>query len=70
MKALKTVEKHKEQVGHLFLPIVLEKWRNIITLQISRELGNKNWSIDKFLECINTEITTPEGYEFLKRDQG
>ena len=57
VRTLKTVGIHQEQVGPLWIPIVLEKLPNVIRLQISRKLGKENWSIDDFLKCINTEIT-------------
>ena len=65
VRALKTAGIHQEQVGPLLIPIALEKLPNVKRLQISRKLG-KNWTIDNFLICINTEITARESYEFMK----
>ena len=68
VRALKTIGIHQEQVGPLFMPIILEKLPNVIRLQISRKSGKEIWYIANFLIGINTEITARESYEFMKHD--
>ena len=43
--------------------------RNIIKLQISRQIGTDNWSIKEFLKCLSNEISASESYELLIGDQ-
>ena len=49
--------------------ILFGKDCRIILLKISHKLGKEIWSIEDFLECINTRNYTRENYEFLKHDQ-
>ena len=69
VRALKTTGINEDQVGPLLIPIVLKKVPNVIRLQISRRLGQKQWNIEEFIYCINTEIIASENYESLKKDQ-
>ena len=57
-----------EHFGPSLKPILLEKLRNTIKLQISRILGKENWNIEQFLSAINQEITARENFEYLKQN--
>ena len=68
MRAFRSLRINYEHLGPLLKPILLEKLRNTIKLQISRILGKENWNIEQFLSAINQEITARENFEYLKQN--
>ena len=69
IRALNTTGAIPEHFGALLIPIVLEKLRNIVRLQISRKLGTDNWSIKDFMASINDEVSARENFKYLKNNE-
>ena len=67
VQAFRSLGINHEHFGPLWVPIILEKLPNTITLQTSRKLGKENWNIEQFLSAINQEITARENFEYLKQ---
>ena len=67
-RALRSLGINYEHFGPSLVPILLEKLRNTIKLQISRILGKENWNIEQFLSAINQEIAARENFEYLKQN--
>ena len=49
VRALENLGVSYDQFGSLLIPIMLEKFPNMIKLQISRKLGSGNWNVQDFL---------------------
>ncbi|XP_006820624.1 uncharacterized protein LOC102804018 [Saccoglossus kowalevskii] len=56
IRGLKSLEKSEENYGDLLVPIVFEKLPTNLKTQISRDHGNKAWTIQELRESIQREI--------------
>ena len=56
VRALNSLGINSNDFGPLLIPIILEKLRNVIRLQVSRKLGVGNWKIEEFMGSINEEL--------------
>ena len=60
IRALTAYDITSEQFGPMLSPVILQKLPSDIKLEVTRQLRNQDWNIDKLLEVLRVEIENQE----------
>ena len=60
IRALTAYDITSEQFGPMLSPVILQKLPSDIKLEVTRQLRDQDWNIDKLLEVLRVEIENQE----------